>query len=92
MCHKRLSFNFGPQINFIIGKYLSCDSFSKLIDVFSRSQRKLVYEQIHSRDPSSFYSGGKSAVLSAITVALGGKAQSTGRGNGLRSFIREGEQ
>ncbi|KZV60246.1 P-loop containing nucleoside triphosphate hydrolase protein [Peniophora sp. CONT] len=34
---------------------------------------------------------GKSAVLSAITVGLGGKANSTGRGNGLKSFIREGQ-
>jgi len=36
--------------------------------------------------------GGKSAVLSALTVALGGKASLTGRGNGLKSFIREGER
>ena len=36
--------------------------------------------------------GGKSAVLSAITVALGGKANSTGRGSGLKSFIREGQR
>ena len=35
--------------------------------------------------------GGKSAVLTAITVALGGKATSTGRGSGLRAFIREGQ-
>ncbi|TFY75234.1 hypothetical protein EWM64_g8778 [Hericium alpestre] len=35
---------------------------------------------------------GKSAVLSAITVALGGKATATGRGNGLKSFIREGQR
>ncbi|RDX50230.1 P-loop containing nucleoside triphosphate hydrolase protein [Lentinus brumalis] len=34
---------------------------------------------------------GKSAVLSALTVALGGKANSTGRGTGLKSFIREGQ-
>ncbi|OBZ68728.1 Structural maintenance of chromosomes protein 6 [Grifola frondosa] len=34
---------------------------------------------------------GKSAVLSALTVALGGKATSTGRGTGLKSFIREGQ-
>ncbi|KAL0575298.1 Structural maintenance of chromosomes protein 6 [Marasmius crinis-equi] len=54
MCHKSLSFTFGPNINFIIG--------------------------------------GKSAVLSAITVALGGKTASTGRGSGLKSFIREGQQ
>ncbi|OCH91917.1 P-loop containing nucleoside triphosphate hydrolase protein [Obba rivulosa] len=57
MCHKYLTFNLGPQINFIIGHNGS----------------------------------GKSAVLSALTVALGGKATSTGRGNGLKSFIREGQ-
>ncbi|KAK0503863.1 P-loop containing nucleoside triphosphate hydrolase protein [Armillaria luteobubalina] len=57
MCHKYLTFSFGPQINFIIGHNGS----------------------------------GKSAVLSAITVALGGKANSTGRGNGLKAFIREGQ-
>ncbi|KAG0704264.1 P-loop containing nucleoside triphosphate hydrolase protein [Suillus ampliporus] len=58
MCHTRLTFTFGPQINFIIGEY-------------------------HSK---------YSAVLSAITIALGGKANSTGRGSGLKSFIREGQQ
>ncbi|KAH9990809.1 P-loop containing nucleoside triphosphate hydrolase protein [Russula vinacea] len=57
MCHKFLTFKFGPQINFIIGHNGS----------------------------------GKSAVLTAITVALGGKATATGRGNGLRAFIREGQ-
>ncbi|GLB38155.1 putative P-loop containing nucleoside triphosphate hydrolase protein [Lyophyllum shimeji] len=56
MCHKYLTFDFGPQINFIIGHNGS----------------------------------GKSAVLSAITVALGGKSTSTGRGSGLKSFIKEG--
>ncbi|KAN0139913.1 P-loop containing nucleoside triphosphate hydrolase protein [Lactarius tabidus] len=57
MCHKYLTFKFGPQINFIIGHNGS----------------------------------GKSAVLTAITVALGGKATATGRGNGLKAFIREGQ-
>ncbi|KAI0789611.1 P-loop containing nucleoside triphosphate hydrolase protein [Abortiporus biennis] len=57
MCHKYLTFSFGPQINFIIGHNGS----------------------------------GKSAVLSALTVALGGKATTTGRGSGLKSFIREGQ-
>ncbi|KAF7288674.1 p-loop containing nucleoside triphosphate hydrolase protein [Mycena chlorophos] len=57
MCHQALTFNFGPQMNFIIGHNGS----------------------------------GKSAVLTAITVALGGKAAATGRGNGLKSFIREGQ-
>ncbi|KAG1886425.1 uncharacterized protein F5891DRAFT_968162, partial [Suillus fuscotomentosus] len=60
MCHKRLTFTFGPQINFIIGE--------------------------------CHFEYGKSAVLSAITIALGGKANSTGRGSGLKSFIREGQQ
>ncbi|KAG7439836.1 P-loop containing nucleoside triphosphate hydrolase protein [Guyanagaster necrorhizus] len=55
MCHRYLSFAFGPQINFII---------------------------VHN-------GSGKSDILSAITVALGGRANSTGRGNGLKSFIRE---
>ncbi|KAG6831338.1 hypothetical protein H0H92_011253 [Tricholoma furcatifolium] len=58
MCHPFLKFEFGPQINFIIGHNGS----------------------------------GKSAVLSAITVALGGKSASTGRGSGLKSFIKEGCQ
>ncbi|PSR71970.1 hypothetical protein PHLCEN_2v12180 [Hermanssonia centrifuga] len=39
----------------------------------------------------NFIIGGKSAVLSALTVALGGKANVTGRGSGLKSFIREGQ-
>ncbi|KAK0450388.1 uncharacterized protein EV420DRAFT_1706032 [Desarmillaria tabescens] len=34
---------------------------------------------------------GKALSLSAITVALGGRINSTGRGNGLKSFIREGQ-
>ncbi|KAF9649912.1 P-loop containing nucleoside triphosphate hydrolase protein [Thelephora ganbajun] len=58
MCHAFLKFNFGPQINFIIGHNGS----------------------------------GKSAVLTAITIALGGKAAVTGRGTGLKSFIKEGKQ
>jgi structural maintenance of chromosomes protein 6 len=36
--------------------------------------------------------GGKSAVLTGIAVALGGKATSTGRGSGLKSFVKEGEK
>ncbi|KAG6377141.1 P-loop containing nucleoside triphosphate hydrolase protein [Boletus reticuloceps] len=40
----------------------------------------------------NFIIGGKSAILSAITIALGGKSISTGRGSGLKSFIREGQQ
>jgi chromosome segregation ATPase len=35
---------------------------------------------------------GKSAVLSGIAIALGGRSASTGRGTGLKSFIKEGER
>ncbi|KAI0154066.1 RecF/RecN/SMC N terminal domain-containing protein [Pestalotiopsis sp. NC0098] len=34
---------------------------------------------------------GKSAILTAITLCLGGKASSTNRGASLKSFIREGQ-
>ncbi|KAF8595961.1 P-loop containing nucleoside triphosphate hydrolase protein [Ceratobasidium sp. AG-I] len=34
---------------------------------------------------------GKSAVLSGIAIALGGRSASTGRGTGLKTFIKEGE-
>lgn len=46
----------------------------------------------HSCSTLTSLSGGKSAVLSAITIALGGKTISTGRGNGLKAFIREGQR
>jgi hypothetical protein len=36
--------------------------------------------------------GGKSAILTAITIALGGKATATSRGNSLKSFVKEGKQ
>ncbi|KAI9717417.1 MAG: hypothetical protein M1812_004769 [Candelaria pacifica] len=35
---------------------------------------------------------GKSAVLTAITLCLGGKASSTNRGQSLKSFIKEGQE
>jgi hypothetical protein len=31
-------------------------------------------------------------VLSGIAIALGGRTASTGRGTGLKSFIKEGEK
>lgn len=35
---------------------------------------------------------GKSAVLTAITICLGGKATATNRGQSLKSFIKEGTE
>ena len=56
LCHSRLSFTFGPQMNFIIGHNGS----------------------------------GKSAVLTALVVVLGGKSASTGRANGVKDFVKSG--
>ena len=35
---------------------------------------------------------GKSAILTAITICLGGKATATNRGQSLKSFIKEGTE
>ena len=35
---------------------------------------------------------GKSAVLTAVTLCLGGKATATNRGQSLKSFIKEGQE
>ncbi len=35
---------------------------------------------------------GKSAVLTAITLCLGGKASNTNRGQSLKNFIKEGQE
>lgn len=93
MCHAFLKFNFGPQINFIIG---GCSTRS----VHRSAERGFQTSQVttavsvrpynHHPLPNNFHPGGKSAVLTAITVALGGKAAVTGRGSGLKSFIKEG--
>jgi chromosome segregation ATPase len=34
--------------------------------------------------------GGKSAILTGIAIALGGKAAITGRGSGIKDLIRKG--
>jgi len=38
------------------------------------------------------YLGGKSAILTGITVCLGGKANVTNRASNLKSLIREGSK
>lgn len=35
---------------------------------------------------------GKSAVLTALTLCLGGKAAATNRGQSMKAFVKEGEE
>ncbi|XP_041357126.1 structural maintenance of chromosomes protein 6-like isoform X2 [Gigantopelta aegis] len=58
MCHSRLEVNFGPHVNFIVGRNGS----------------------------------GKSAVVTALVVGLGGKASVTSRGSTIKGFIKTGKQ
>jgi hypothetical protein len=91
MCHQRLTFLFGPQINFIIGMLLSFEKNSYLrprVQAITEVGTLIFLREVKFLSMS----GGKSAVLSAITIALGGKTISTGRGNGLKAFIREGQR
>ncbi|XP_067678031.1 structural maintenance of chromosomes protein 6-like isoform X2 [Haliotis asinina] len=57
MCHTRLDVNFGPHVNFIVGRNGS----------------------------------GKSAVVAALVVGLGGKASVTSRGTTIKGFIKSGK-
>ncbi|XP_048256019.1 structural maintenance of chromosomes protein 6-like isoform X1 [Haliotis rufescens] len=57
MCHTRLDVNFGPHVNFIVGRNGS----------------------------------GKSAVVAALVVGLGGKASVTSRGSTIKGFIKSGK-
>eukprot|EP00731_Ephydatia_muelleri_P016543 Em0009g967a len=56
MCHKRFDVQFGPNVNFVLGRNGS----------------------------------GKSAIMNAVVVALGGKATATQRGTSLKQFVRSG--
>ncbi|XP_011666300.1 structural maintenance of chromosomes protein 6 isoform X1 [Strongylocentrotus purpuratus] len=58
MCHGRLDCNFGPNVNFVVGRNGS----------------------------------GKSAILTAIVVGLGGKAIATSRCNSVKNFIKAGKK
>jgi structural maintenance of chromosomes protein 6 len=46
----------------------------------------------HNGSRSLLRIGGKSAILTALTVALGAKASFTNRGNSLKTFLKEGTE
>ncbi len=57
MCHKNFGADFGPKLNFIMGRNGS----------------------------------GKSTILTALMIALGGKTSSTNRGSSLKDLVKKGE-
>ena len=55
--------------------------------------RDFLLQQLSANPGNNCSNGsGKSAVLTAITICLGGKATATNRGQSLKSFIKEGEE
>ncbi len=80
MCHKHLNIKFGPNINFIVGqngsKYQRCIVYYTLI---AKSKCSLIVLNL---------SGGKSAVLVALTIGLGAKAGFSNRGLRITDLIR----
>lgn len=57
MCHANFSIDFGPKLNFVMGRNGS----------------------------------GKSTILTALMIALGGKTSSTNRGSSLKDLVKKGE-
>ncbi|KIS72332.1 DNA repair protein SMC6 [Mycosarcoma maydis] len=57
MCHANFSIQFGPKLNFVMGRNGS----------------------------------GKSTILTALMIALGGKTSSTNRGSSLKDLVKKGE-
>ena len=80
MCHKSLLITLGPKINFIVGRNGSEWRMQESApqDLFA--------------DPALKRLGGKSAVLTALTVCLGGTPRATGRATAVKDLLREGSK
>ncbi|KAI9617260.1 hypothetical protein H4Q26_013126 [Puccinia striiformis f. sp. tritici PST-130] len=76
----------------VLGSVRQAGSISKVILVQFMCHR---YQVVELGPQINFVIGhngsGKSAVLTAITLVLGAKANATNRGSSLKSFIREGQ-
>lgn len=86
MCHSHLGpFTFGPNVNFIVGNNgseFSIETYG-LMSPYVLCYLKCVL--------FACMTGGKSAVLTALIVTLGGNAMATNRGSSLKGFVKEGE-
>lgn len=48
-------------------------------------------QELFKKKFNASITGGKSSVLTALIVGLGGKATATNRGSSLKMFVRDGE-
>jgi chromosome segregation ATPase len=79
-CHSYLEFKLHPYINFILGRNGSKFKLNFQVNKYFKIQKNWIVEL--------FVKGGKSAVMDAIILGLGGKAQSTGRQASAKTFIK----
>lgn len=96
MCHQNLGpFQFGSNVNFIVGNNGSkCLKRFQQFYYFKFEHDKYSNEQENLgplSDPNLDVLGGKSAILTALIVGLGGKATMTNRGVSLKGFVKNGE-
>lgn len=87
MCHHKLDVSLSPNVNFILGRNGS--KYASPSISFPPHVNPLTLPTIASPPPSPS-PGGKSAIMTAIVVALGGKATTTHRASSLKNFIRTG--
>ena len=52
-------------------------------------QNTVVWNGSNNYFPFTLFAGGKSAIMTALVVGLGGKAATTNRGNSLKGFIKD---
>lgn len=90
MCHSNLGpVTFGSNVNFVVGHNGSeCMAFVVCLG----NSTKVVLLSFSKSVNLIFCTGGKSAVLTGLIVALGGNAQATNRGSSLKGFVKEGER
>nr|XP_048320276.1 structural maintenance of chromosomes protein 6A-like [Ziziphus jujuba var. spinosa]XP_048320277.1 structural maintenance of chromosomes protein 6A-like [Ziziphus jujuba var. spinosa]XP_048320278.1 structural maintenance of chromosomes protein 6A-like [Ziziphus jujuba var. spinosa]XP_048320279.1 structural maintenance of chromosomes protein 6A-like [Ziziphus jujuba var. spinosa]XP_048320280.1 structural maintenance of chromosomes protein 6A-like [Ziziphus jujuba var. spinosa] len=85
MCHSHLEIELGDSVNFITGQNgskapLSIFSMPRVYDI----QNLLILPMV------SIFSGGKSAILTALCIAFGCRAKGTQRASTLKDFIKTG--
>ncbi|XP_059501691.1 structural maintenance of chromosomes protein 6-like [Stegostoma tigrinum] len=82
MCHSSLKLSFGPHFNFVSGNNGSSIPENAVHSVLLESiSLKVEFED----------RGGKSALLTAIIIGLGGRAAATNRGPSTKEFVKTGQ-